>query len=83
MTPYEALIVQAAGCPEDRADEVEEVMRDVLGHGTLDGLSRAAFDREARKAWALVQKGCPTHAGVKKGTVRLPEGRGRRARGQR
>jgi hypothetical protein len=77
MTPYEAAIVQATGCPEDRADEVEEVMRDGLHHGTLDHLSRAVFDREARKAWGLVQRGCPTHAGVRKGTVRLPEGRGR------
>lgn len=59
---YRELILELAGCAEDEAGGVERVMRD-RWH-TLDGLSRAEFRREARKALKTLRRIWATPAGV-------------------
>lgn len=50
MNGYRELIIQATGCPESDANEVEELMRLETG-GTLDHLRRAEFKALARVAY--------------------------------
>jgi hypothetical protein len=45
---YERLIIEVTKCRTDEAPMVEGLMRDV--YGTLDGLDRKTFQREAKKA---------------------------------
>ncbi len=51
---YRKLIIELTKCTAEEAPAVEMCMRD-RWH-TLDGLDRAEFRREARKALAIVRK---------------------------
>lgn len=58
MTPpfhpiYGPIVIQATGCSRDETYEVLQVMRET--HSTLDHLKRVAFDRLARKSYAIVR----------------------------
>ena len=53
---YAKSISEATGVtdPEDLA-EIEDTMRHVIFHSTLDWQDRATFDKGAREAWEVVQ----------------------------
>ncbi len=53
LTGYNKVIVAATGCPNNRAEDVQGLMR--LEHPTLGGLSLRKFRSEARICWAAVQ----------------------------
>jgi hypothetical protein len=54
---YQRMIAEAAGCSADEARHVEAWMR--LERGTLDGLDRATFRREARIGLACARASSP------------------------
>lgn len=49
---YGRLIVELTRCSEDEAGGIERLLRDRFG--TLDGLSRAEFRREAKRAQKIL-----------------------------
>ena len=53
---YEKMINEATGVtsPEDLA-EIEDTMRHVIFHSTLDWQTRAQLHKGAREAWQVVQ----------------------------
>lgn len=50
---YTKLIIETTGCTPEEAPKVERCMRDT--YRTLDGLSRAAFKKEAKLSLAAVR----------------------------
>ena len=54
MSGYTESIIRATGCSEADAAEIETLMRLVTG-GTLDHLTRHAFDSTAREAEAALE----------------------------
>lgn len=52
-SPYQRQIVELSGCEPGEAPLVEAHMR--LMFGSLDGLARARFQREAQEALTLVR----------------------------
>jgi len=54
MNLYSQLIMKATGCAEADIPDVEEIMRDLIFHSTLDWQSRAQFNRGAREAYAFL-----------------------------
>lgn len=48
---YKRPIQEHTGCKDDECGAVERLMRDI--YGVLDGLDRARFRREARKAYKV------------------------------
>jgi hypothetical protein len=55
MNYYQTLIIEATGCPETDAQEVENYMRDTIFHSTLDWQSKAQLNKGARQAWTDIQ----------------------------
>jgi hypothetical protein len=55
MTGYRKLIVKATGCNPEEAAKVEELMRDVVFHSTLDWQTRDQLIEAARLAYSLYQ----------------------------
>ena len=53
MSLYCNLIVEVTGCTREEAPKVERCMRDT--YPTLDGLSKAAFKKEAKLSLAAVR----------------------------
>lgn len=51
-TYYQHQIIACTGCAETDAPEVEQMMRDYFG--TLNGLSKGQFQREAKEAHSIV-----------------------------
>lgn len=56
LNGYEKIISEATGVtnPADLA-EIEDTMRHVIFHSTLDWQTRAQLQRAAREAWEIVQ----------------------------
>ena len=63
LTYYQKSIIAATKCNESDAAEIEEYMRNIVLHSTLDWLTAAQFNRAARTAWRDIQY------------MRSPEGR--------
>jgi len=49
------MIINATGCKPEEAEEVEEIMRDVIFHSTLDWQTGAQFNKGAREAYQVYQ----------------------------
>ena len=49
----EELIMAATGCSVDEVEEIEEIMRDVIFHSTLDWQTREEHDHAAQTAYAV------------------------------
>lgn len=63
LTYWQQAIVDEIGCPPEDAGAIEELMR--LNYGTLGGLTKASFRKEARicaGALALADKEDPEYA---------------------
>lgn len=54
MSSYTKLIVETLGCSEERAAQVEEVMRQDIYHSTLDWQSREELQSAAREAETIL-----------------------------
>ena len=53
---YCEVIMSATGCSRDEAGELEDIMRNVIFHSTLDWLTREKLEEEARLAQAVLQE---------------------------
>jgi len=56
MSAPEELIISITGCSPAEASEIEEIMRDVIFHSTLDWQTREELDRAALLAQAVLQE---------------------------
>ncbi len=54
--PYIDIIIHAAGCSASEAEEIEELMRGVIFHSTLDWQTRDELEEAARLAYAAIQE---------------------------
>jgi hypothetical protein len=54
MTGYQEMIVQDTKCDPKDAPEVEDIMRNIIFHSTLDWQSRAQFRKGAREAYEVL-----------------------------
>lgn len=54
LSCYQKLIVEATECDPKDAAEIEDIMRDVIFHSTLDWQTKRQFDKGARKAKKLL-----------------------------
>ena len=55
MTHYQQQIIKATGCKESDTHEIEEYMREIVLHSTLDWLTITQFNKAARTAWKDIQ----------------------------
>jgi len=53
---YGKTISEATGCPESEVDAIEEIMRDVVFHSTLDWQSHEQLAAGARLAYAVLEE---------------------------
>jgi hypothetical protein len=51
---YCNLIMHATGCPAKDAAEIEDIMRHVVFHSTLDWQTRHQLERGAREAYVVL-----------------------------
>jgi hypothetical protein len=56
MSRYRDIIKQATGCSESQALEIEDCMRNVIFHSTLDWQSRAELEEAARVAVEVIRE---------------------------
>lgn len=56
MSEYREIIRQATGCDSARAAEVEDVMRNVIFHSTLDWQTREELEDAARLALEVIRE---------------------------
>lgn len=53
---YSDLIREATGCTQAQVDEIEDLMRDVVFHSTLDWQTREQLERGARTAYSVMRE---------------------------
>lgn len=51
LTAYQRDIIEATDCRPEDAEEIEDYMRNVIFHSTLDWQSRSQFNRAAKIAY--------------------------------
>jgi hypothetical protein len=56
LSGYGKTIVEATECSENDVDAIEEIMRDVVFHSTLDWQTHEQFRQGARLAYAVLQE---------------------------
>jgi hypothetical protein len=56
LSGYLELIIGAVGCSTEEAVRIEEFMRDVVFHSTLDWQTRSALEEGARIAHAALRQ---------------------------
>lgn len=56
MSGYMELIMRTTGCSQDEAAQVEDLMRSVVFHSTLDWQTREALEEGARTAYLVLQE---------------------------
>ena len=49
---YQKLIIECTNCTESDAKEIEEYMRNVIFHSTLDWQTKAQFNKAAKTAYS-------------------------------
>jgi len=54
MSMYKDSIIKATGCEPEDAAEIENLMRDVIFHSTLDWQTKRQFNKGAREAMELL-----------------------------
>lgn len=52
---YQNLIIKATKCSAEDAEEIEEYMRDIYFHSTLDWQTKAQLNKGARESWKDIQ----------------------------
>jgi hypothetical protein len=52
MSFYSELIIKATGCQESDAEEIEDYMRDIIFHSTLDWQTRKQLEEAAKEAYS-------------------------------
>jgi hypothetical protein len=55
LTYYRELIIAATGCTTEEAAEIEDVMRNIVFHSTLDWQTSEEFVNGARLAQSVVR----------------------------
>ena len=53
MTFYRKAIIEATGCDESIVGAIEDIMRNIIFHSTLDWQPAEVFDKGAREAFEL------------------------------
>lgn len=53
---YIELILAATGCSPNDAEAIEEIMRDVIFHSTLDWQTQAELESAAKTAYLVLQE---------------------------
>jgi hypothetical protein len=56
MSRYREIIRQATGCTEAQAARIEDVMRNVIFHSTLDWQTREELEESARLAVEVIRQ---------------------------
>jgi len=56
MSGYGEIIMNATGCAADEVELIEDVMRDVVFHSTLDWQTREQLEEGARIARAALEQ---------------------------
>jgi hypothetical protein len=56
-TGYGDIIIAATGCSENDVEAIEQIMRDVIFHSTLDWQTRIQLERAARLAHSVFRQG--------------------------
>jgi hypothetical protein len=56
MSRYRELIIEATGCTGRQAAEIENIMRNVIFHSTLDWQSREELKDAARLAVEIIRQ---------------------------
>jgi hypothetical protein len=56
LTGYGQLIVDATGCSVNEVQEIEDIMRDIVFHSTLDWQTREELEHGARLAYAVYRE---------------------------
>jgi len=51
LTFYQREIIQITGCKPEDAEEIEDYMRNIIFHSTLDWQSKAQFNKGARESY--------------------------------
>ena len=51
LSYYQENIINVTGCKPEDAEEIENYMRDVIFHSTLDWQSKAQFNKGAKTAY--------------------------------
>ena len=51
LTFYQREIIQITGCKPEDAEEIEDYMRNIIFHSTLDWESKAQFNKGARESY--------------------------------
>jgi hypothetical protein len=60
-TGYDKIIIEATGCSASEAEGIEEIMRNLIFHSTLDWQTRLALEQAARLAHALLRQMRQSH----------------------
>jgi len=55
MTFYEKQIKEATKCEDKDVAEIEDYMRNIIFHSTLDWQTKAQFNKSAKQAWNDIQ----------------------------
>jgi hypothetical protein len=56
LTGYGRMIIEATGCSATEVDAIEEIMRDIVFHSTLDWQTPEELKQGARTAYAIFQE---------------------------
>lgn len=56
MKGYKQQIIEATGCNPKDADEIEDIMRNVIFHSTLDWQNKKEFDKGAVEAYEVLKE---------------------------
>jgi hypothetical protein len=56
MSRYRELIIEATGCTAKQAAQIEDVMRNVIFHSTLDWQTRDELQDAARLAFEVIKR---------------------------
>lgn len=52
---YQQSIIDLIGCSDKDAEEIEDYMRNVIFHSTLDWQTKQQFNKAAKTAWSDIQ----------------------------
>lgn len=74
LTGYQRSIVRDTGCDPADAAEVEELMRSVIFHSTLDWQTARQFRKGAREAYELLQAMRAEEAGKPSYDIEMGQG---------
>jgi len=56
MNGYQQIIKEATGCPDKDLQELEDIMRDVIFHSTLDWQTKGQLKKAAKEAVLILEE---------------------------